>query len=90
MNKKYIQELLHFLFDEREKIEATGHSRMMDPDLIKTHEFICDQIQGLHRKIFEDECQQFSERLAEVYGVNTKQLDSINQSTYNHKECSER
>jgi hypothetical protein len=67
MNKKYIQELLHFLFDEREKIEATGHSRMMDPDLIKTHEFICDQIQGLHRKILEDEYQQFSERLAEVF-----------------------
>jgi hypothetical protein len=63
---------LHFLFDEREKIEATGHSRMMDPDLIKTHEFICDQIQGLHRKIFEDEYQQFSERLAEVFDYSSE------------------
>lgn len=65
-NKKYIQELLHFLFSEREKIEATGYSRI-DPDLRKTHKFISDEIQTLHMVLFEDEYQQFSERLAEVF-----------------------
>jgi hypothetical protein len=64
-NKKYIQELLHFLFDEREKIEATGHR--IDPDLRKTHKFISDEIQTLHMMLFEDEYQQFSDRLGEVF-----------------------
>jgi hypothetical protein len=64
-NKKYIQELLHFLFSEREKIEATGHR--IDPDLRKTHNFISDEIQTLHMMLFENEYQQFSERLAEVF-----------------------
>ena len=64
-NKKYIQELLHFLFSEREKIEATGHR--IDPDLRKTHKFISDEIQTLHMMLFEDEYQRFSERLAEVF-----------------------
>ena len=64
-NKKYIQELLHFLFGEREKIEATGHR--IDTDLRKTHKFISDKIQTLQLMLFEDEYQQFSERLAEVF-----------------------
>jgi hypothetical protein len=64
-NRKYIQELLHFLFSEREKIEATGHR--IDPDLRKTHKFISDEIQMLHMMLFENEYQQFSEHLAEVF-----------------------
>lgn len=78
-NKKYIQELLHFLFSERDKIEATGHSRMMDPDLKQTHKLISKKIQTLHVILFEVEYQQFSERLAGVFNCPSE-LTKRNQS----------
>lgn len=64
-NKPYIQEVLHFLYSEREKIESTGYR--IDPDLRKTHRFINEEIQNLQMMLFEQEYTQFSDRLAEVF-----------------------
>ena len=68
-NKPYIQEVLHFLYSEREKIESTGHR--IDPDLRKTHRFINEEIQNLQMMLFEQEYTQFSDRLAEVFDCST-------------------
>ena len=65
-NKKHIQEILHFLYSEREQIESTGHSRC-DPDLRKTYRFINEKIQNLQMNLFENEYRQFSDRLAELF-----------------------
>ena len=64
-NKPYIQEVLHFLYSEREKIESTGYR--IDPDLRKTHRFINEEIQTLQMMLFEQEYTQFSERLEELF-----------------------
>jgi hypothetical protein len=68
-NKPYIQEVLHFLYSEREKIESTGYR--IDPDLRKTHRFINEEIQNLQMMLFEQEYTQFSDRLAEVFDCST-------------------
>jgi hypothetical protein len=64
-NKKLIHELLHYLYSEREKIDSTGHR--IDPDLRKTHRFINEEIQNLQSILFENEYQQFSERLEQLF-----------------------
>jgi hypothetical protein len=64
-HKKYIQEILHYLYSEREKIESTGYR--IDPDLRKTHRFINEEIQNLQMMLFEHEYRQFSDQLAEVF-----------------------
>ena len=64
-NKKQIQAKLDFLYREREKIEATGFR--IDPDLRKTYRFIGEEIQNLQMYLFEDEYQQFSDRLMEIF-----------------------
>ncbi|MEX0649858.1 MAG: hypothetical protein WD200_02570 [Candidatus Andersenbacteria bacterium] len=65
-NKKYIQEILQYLYTEREQIESTGHNRV-DPDLRKTYRFINEEIQNLQMILFENEYHQFSDRLAELF-----------------------
>jgi len=65
-HKPYIQEVLHFLYSEREKIESTGHSRC-DPDLRKTYRFINEEIQNLQMILFENEYHQFSDRLERLF-----------------------
>lgn len=74
-SKKLIQELLHYLYSEREKMESTGYR--IDPDLRKTHRFINDEIQNLQMMLFEQEYTQFSERLSELFegspGVSRKE-----------------
>lgn len=64
-SRKYIQAKLDFLYREREKIEATGIR--IDPDLRKTYRFIGEEIQNLQMYLFEDEYQQFSDRLMEIF-----------------------
>jgi hypothetical protein len=64
-NKTHIDELLHFLYAEREKIESTGCR--IDPDLRKTHRFINEEIQNLQMMLFEREYHQFSERLDQLF-----------------------
>ena len=64
-NKKLIHELLHYLYSEREKIESTGFRK--DPDLRKAHRFANDEIQNLQMMLFEQEYQQFSNRLEELF-----------------------
>jgi hypothetical protein len=64
-NKKLIQELLHYLYSEREKIESTGYR--IDPDLRKTHRFINEEIQTLQATLFTNEYTQFSDRLEELF-----------------------
>lgn len=49
---------------EREKIEANGFR--IDPDLRKTYRFISEEIQDLQMSLFEDEYQQFSDRLTDL------------------------
>jgi hypothetical protein len=64
-NKKYLHEILHFLYSEREKVESTGYR--IDPDLGKTHRFINEEIQNLQMMLFEHEYHQFSDRLEELF-----------------------
>jgi hypothetical protein len=64
-SRKHIQAKLDFLYREREKIEATGIR--IDPDLRKTYRFIGEEIQNLQMYLFEDEYQQFSDRLMEIF-----------------------
>ena len=64
-SRKHIQAKLDFLYREREKIEATGIR--IDPDLRRTYRFIGEEIQNLQMYLFEDEYQQFSDRLMEIF-----------------------
>ena len=64
-SKKLIQELLHYLYSEREKVESTGYR--IDPDLRKAHRFINDEIQNLQMMLFEHDYNQFSDRLTELF-----------------------
>jgi aminoglycoside phosphotransferase family enzyme len=64
-NKKLIHELLHYLYSEREKIESTGYR--IDQDLRKSYRFINEEIQNLQMMLFEQEYNQFSERLEELF-----------------------
>jgi len=67
-NKRYIQAKLDYLYKEREKIEANGFR--IDPDLRKTYRFISEEIQDLQMSLFEDEYQQFSDRLLEIFDAS--------------------
>ncbi len=64
-SKRHIQAKLDYLYKEREKIEANGFR--IDPDLRKTYRFISEEIQDLQMSLFEDEYQQFSDRLMEIF-----------------------
>ena len=64
-NKRHIQAKLDYLYKEREKIEANGFR--IDPDLRKAYRFIGEEIQDLQMSLFEDEFQQFSDRLMEIF-----------------------
>ena len=64
-NRSAIQAKLDFLYKEREKVELTGFR--IDPDLRKTYKFINDEIQNLQMMLFENEYQQFSDRLMKVF-----------------------
>ena len=64
-NHEYIHELLHYLYSEREKIEATGYR--VDQDLGKTYHFINEKIQSLQMTLFEHEYNQFSDRLKQLF-----------------------
>jgi hypothetical protein len=64
-NKKLIHELLHYLYSEREKIESTGYR--IDQDLRKSHRFVNEEIQNLQMTLFEQEYQQFSDRLEQLF-----------------------
>ena len=64
-SKELIQELLHYLYSEREKIESTGYR--IDPDLRKTHRFIQDRVENLQMILFEHDYNQFSDRLTELF-----------------------
>ena len=64
-SNKLIQELLHYLYSEREKIESTGYR--IDPDLRKAHRFMNDEIQNLQMMLFEHDYNQFSDRLSELF-----------------------
>jgi hypothetical protein len=64
-DKKLIDELLHYLSSEREKIESTGYR--IDPDLRKTYRFINDEIQNLQMILFENEYHQFGDRLEQLF-----------------------
>ena len=74
-SKKLIQELLHYLYSEREKMESTGCR--VDFDLRKAHRFVNEEIQNLQMMLFEKEYTRFSERLSELFdgpsGVGTKE-----------------
>lgn len=64
-NKRHIQAKLDYLYKEREKIEANGFR--VDPDLRKTYRFIGEEIQDLQMSLFEDDYQQFSDRLMVIF-----------------------
>ena len=64
-NNIHVQVKLDFLYKEREKIEVNGIR--IDPDLRKTYRFISEEIQDLQMALFEDEYQQFSDRLMEIF-----------------------
>jgi len=74
-SQKLINELLHYLYSEGEKMESTGYR--VDFDLRKAHRFINDEIQNLQMMLFEQEYTQFSERLSELFegspGVSRKE-----------------
>jgi hypothetical protein len=65
MNKKFAQEILNYLYSERQKIESTSYR--IDPDLRKTHRFINEEIQNLQMILFENEYHQFSDRLEQLF-----------------------
>jgi hypothetical protein len=64
-SKSHIQAKLDYLYKQREKIEANGFR--IDPDLRKTYRFISEEVQDLQMSLFEDEYQQFSDRLMEIF-----------------------
>ena len=81
-NKKIIQELLHYLTAEREKIEYSGHGIAgIDPDLQKVYHFINEEIQDLQKEFFENEYQHIRDDLSDLFegsaGINTKEKDNV-------------
>jgi len=72
-NTEYIQELLHYLIEEREKIEATGHP--IDSDLTKIYKYINDGIQTLNLMLFKAEYKEVGDRLAEEYDCPPEPID---------------
>ena len=72
-NTEYIQELLHYLINEREKIEATGLP--IDPDLMKIYDYINDGIQSLNLMLFKVEYKEVRDRLAEEYDYSPEIID---------------
>ena len=62
--KRYVQEILNFLYSERESIEYNGHH---DPDLRKTYRYINMEIQKLQRTLFKNEYHDLRTRLAELF-----------------------
>jgi hypothetical protein len=74
-NKKIIQELLHYLTLEREKIEYSGHGIAgIDPDLQKVYHLINEEIQDLQKEYFESEYQHIKDNLSELF-EDTHQID---------------
>lgn len=74
-SNKTINELLHYLYSEREKMELSGYR--VDFDLRKAHRFLNEEIQNLQMLIFEQEYTRFSERLSPLFegspGVSRKE-----------------
>ena len=67
-NRKIIQELLHYLTSEREKIEYSGHGIAgIDPDLAKVYNFIQNEIQELQKEYFENEYQHIRDNLSDLF-----------------------
>ena len=67
-NRKIIQELIHFLISEREKIEYSGHGiNGIDQDLIKVYHFINEEIQDLQKEYFENEYQHIRDNLSDLF-----------------------
>ena len=74
-NKKIIQELLHYLTSEREKIEYSGHGTAgIDQDLIKVYEFITETIQDLQKEYFENEYKHIRDNLSDLF-EDTHQIE---------------
>ena len=74
-NTEYIQELLHYLINEREKIEATGLP--IDSDLMKIYDYINDGIQSLNLMLFKVEYKEVRDRLAEEYDYSPEIIDWV-------------
>ena len=72
-NTEYIQELLHYLIDQRVKIEATGLP--IDSDLMKIYDYINDGIQTLNLMLFKVEYKEVRDRLAEEYDYSPEIID---------------
>ena len=72
-NTEYIQELLHYLIDQRVKIEATGLP--IDSDLMKIYDYINDGIQSLNLMLFKVEYKEVRDRLAEEYDCTPEITD---------------
>ena len=72
-NTEYVQELLHYLINEREKIEHTGLP--IDYDLIKIHDYINEGIQTLNLMLFKAEYKEVRDRLAEEYDYSPEIID---------------
>ena len=77
-NKKILQELLHYLISEREKIKYNGHGIAgMDPDLQKVYNFINEEIQDLQKEYFENEYLHIRGNLTDLFegapGVSKKE-----------------
>lgn len=72
-NTEYMQGLLHYLIDEREKIEHTGLP--IDSDLIKIYDYINDGIQTLNLMLFKVEYKDARDRLAEEYDCSSEVID---------------
>ena len=72
-NTEYIQELLHYLIDQRVKIEATGLP--IDSDLMKIYDYINDGIQTLNLMLFKVEYKEVRDRLAEEYDYSPEVID---------------
>ena len=74
-NNRIIQELLHYLISEREKIEYSGHGIAgIDPDLAKVYNFIQNEIQELQKEYFENEYQHIRDNLSDLF-EDTHQIE---------------
>jgi len=74
-NRKIIQELLHYLTSEREKIEYSGQGITgIDPDLQKVYHFINEEIQDLQKEYFESEYQHIKDNLSDLF-EDTHQIE---------------
>ena len=72
-NTEYIQELLHYLIDQRVRIEATGLP--IDSDLMKIYDYINDGIQSLNLMLFKVEYKEVRDRLAEECNYSPDTID---------------